>query len=415
MFKRILIAASLCLAASAPVWSQAGQFPSGYVQSNAGASAGQGKPNAVTAILDRALGSTRGAIIERGSTGWGIIGPSATAGLPWLSGGTGADPGYAVLQLVGGGTGCSTASGACLDNITGFSATTGYLTRTGSGTYSFSFPAFSQITGSASAAQIPNLSGLNGSITCSQEPARTGVVTASAGSCANAYPNANANTVLSNWGASAAAPIFNTWPACANDGAHALVYVNGTGLVCATLSTGGTVTSLTSGNGISLSPSTITTTGSITCSAATSSAIGCQKQGAAFFSTLSNSTQIGSGSTVMVGNGGTCQITPRTTGVVSLHISGEQSNTGAGASTSVSLRYGLVSGGVPGINAAATGTQLGQVISQISTAVGQNVFFNVGGQANLTVGSAYWFDDTQSASANNVQISQQACEGMEIN
>lgn len=229
MLKRILIAASLWLAASAPVWSQAGQFPSGWVQGNAGASPGQGKPNAVTAILDRALGSTRGAIIERGSTGWGIVGPSATAGLPWVSGGTGVDPAYIALGIVGGGTGCISASGTCLDNITGFSATTGYLTRTGAGTYAFSFPAFSQVTGS---------------VACSQEPARTGVVTAPAGSCANVYPNANANTVLSNWGGSAAVPIFNTWPACANDGAHGLVYVNGTGLVCASLTTGGNVTNV---------------------------------------------------------------------------------------------------------------------------------------------------------------------------
>lgn len=235
MFKRILIAAGLLLAASAPAFPQAGQFPSGYVQSNATASAGQGKPNAVTAILDRALGSTRGAILERGSSGWGIVGPGTTAGLAWISGGTGVDPSYAALGISGGGTGCTSASGTCLDNITGFSSTTGYLTRTGPGAYTFSFPAFSQVTGSAA---------------CSQLPAMTGVVTTTAGSCAHVYPNANANTVLSNWTGSPAAPIFNVWPACANDGAHALVYVNGTGLVCGVLTTGGTVTSMTPGAGL---------------------------------------------------------------------------------------------------------------------------------------------------------------------
>lgn len=256
MFKRILIAASL-LAASAPAFPQAGQFPSGFVQGNATASAGQSKPSAVTAILDRALGSTRGAILERGSSGWGIVGPGATAGLAWISGGTGVDPSYAALGISGGGTGCISASGTCLDNITGFSSTTGYLTRTGPGSYSFSFPAFSQVTGSAA---------------CSQLPAMTGVVTTTAGSCAHAYPSANANTVLSNWTGPAAAPIFNVWPACANDGAHALVYINGTGLQCGVLTTGGTVTSVIPGAGLvssvaaSCSQSAFTTSGTLSTS-----------------------------------------------------------------------------------------------------------------------------------------------------
>lgn len=41
-------------------------------------------------------------------------------------------------------------------------------------------------------------------------------------------------------------------PACANDGSHALVYVNGSGLACATITTGGTgtVTSVTPGGGL---------------------------------------------------------------------------------------------------------------------------------------------------------------------
>lgn len=48
-------------------------------------------------------------------------------------------------------------------------------------------------------------------------------------------------------------------PACANDGAHALVYINGTGLQCASITTGGTVTSVTCGTG--LSGGAITTSG----------------------------------------------------------------------------------------------------------------------------------------------------------
>ena len=220
-----ILALLACLISSA-AFGQA-QLGSGQVLGNATAARAPGQSSTVTAILDRALGSTRGAIIERGSTGWVIVGPSATVGLPWVSGGTGVDPAYVALGIAGGGTGCTSASGTCLDNITGFSATTGYLTRTGAGAYSFSFPAFSQVTGS---------------LACSQEPARTGVVTTPAGSCANVYPSANANTMLGNWTGSAAPPIFNIIPACANDGAHALVYINGTGLVCGALTTGGTIT-----------------------------------------------------------------------------------------------------------------------------------------------------------------------------
>ncbi|HYM31811.1 MAG TPA: hypothetical protein VEU47_10950 [Candidatus Cybelea sp.] len=112
MIRKFLLAAALLVAASAPAWPQAGQFPSGTVQGNAGASAGQAKPSTVTAILDRALGSTRGASIERGASGWGLIGPGSTAGLPFVSNGTGADPSYQVLGIAGGGTGATTQQGA---------------------------------------------------------------------------------------------------------------------------------------------------------------------------------------------------------------------------------------------------------------------------------------------------------------
>jgi hypothetical protein len=83
--------------------AQTGQLGSGQVWGNPGASQGVAIPSNVSAILDRAIGSTRGALLERGASGWAIIGPSATAGLPWLSAGTGADPAYGVLGLVGGG------------------------------------------------------------------------------------------------------------------------------------------------------------------------------------------------------------------------------------------------------------------------------------------------------------------------
>ena len=54
--------------------------------------------------------------------------------------------------------------------------------------------------------------------------------------------NIGSNTMLSNWTSSSAAVLANTIPSCANDGSHALVYVNGTGLQCETITAGsGTV------------------------------------------------------------------------------------------------------------------------------------------------------------------------------
>lgn len=79
----------------------------------------------------------------------------ATAGLagqPMISAGGGTAPmTFGTLGIFGGGTNCNAASGTCLDNITGFSST-GFISRTGSGTYAFSLtiPVSSGGTGLAS-------------------------------------------------------------------------------------------------------------------------------------------------------------------------------------------------------------------------------------------------------------------------
>lgn len=63
---------------------------------------------------------------------------SGTAGQPMISGGGGGTPmTFGTLGIAGGGTNCAAASGTCLDNITAFSST-GFINRTGAGTYSFS-------------------------------------------------------------------------------------------------------------------------------------------------------------------------------------------------------------------------------------------------------------------------------------
>jgi len=60
------------------------------------------------------IGSTRGSILERGASTWGIV-PPGTSGLPWVSNGTGADPAYQVLT--GGGIASGTVANSNLANM----------------------------------------------------------------------------------------------------------------------------------------------------------------------------------------------------------------------------------------------------------------------------------------------------------
>lgn len=63
---------------------------------------------------------------------------AGSSGLPLLSGGGGATAmTFGALSVAGGGTGGTAASGTLVDNISGFSST-GYINRTGAGTYAFS-------------------------------------------------------------------------------------------------------------------------------------------------------------------------------------------------------------------------------------------------------------------------------------
>lgn len=77
-----------------------GTYLPGQVLGNGTASTAAPSPTGLGLIIDQALGSTRGSILERGSTGWGII-PPGTSGLPWVSNGTGSDPGYQALTNAG--------------------------------------------------------------------------------------------------------------------------------------------------------------------------------------------------------------------------------------------------------------------------------------------------------------------------
>src|SRR5579885_136454 len=102
-------------------------------QLNAALAAKQDYPIPSSAI-DAAFGSTRGSLLERGAAGWQTVVPG-TAGLPWVSGGPGADPVYQALTAAGIAAGtitnanlASMAAGTVKGSIAG--GTPGDLTAT---------------------------------------------------------------------------------------------------------------------------------------------------------------------------------------------------------------------------------------------------------------------------------------------
>ena len=90
-------------------------------------------------------GTTSGAVTIQpqaaaGTYNFNLPTSAGSSGQPLISGGgVGAAQTYGTLGIFGGGTNCSSASGTCLDNITGF-ASTGFVQRTGAGTYALSNP-----------------------------------------------------------------------------------------------------------------------------------------------------------------------------------------------------------------------------------------------------------------------------------
>lgn len=65
----------------------------GHLLAYTGAGTGAAADATLTAVIDAALGSTRGAVLYRGASGWAILAPG-TSGYALLSNGSGADPAY---------------------------------------------------------------------------------------------------------------------------------------------------------------------------------------------------------------------------------------------------------------------------------------------------------------------------------
>lgn len=93
MIMKKIIASFLGLLLSAGAAFGQATVPAGGVMGNSTATERTARAESVTAILDRALGSTRGSIITRGASGWTIL-PPGTSGRLLTSSGAGADPTY---------------------------------------------------------------------------------------------------------------------------------------------------------------------------------------------------------------------------------------------------------------------------------------------------------------------------------
>ena len=116
-------------------------------------------------------GSTSGAITAQvqgnaGTWNWNWPTTAGSAGAPLLSqGGGNTSMTWGTVAVAFGGTNCTAASGTCLDNITGFSST-GFIKRTGAGTYTFT----------ADPSDVTSVSNSDGTLTISPT---TGAVVAS--------------------------------------------------------------------------------------------------------------------------------------------------------------------------------------------------------------------------------------------
>lgn len=121
------------------------------------------------------------------------------------------------LAIASGGTNCTSASGACLDGLAGF-ASTGFMSRTGAGAYSFTA---STGSGSVVLATSPSIA----------NPTVTGSFTAPGLVGLPALAVQSANTIVANATGSSASPTAIAVPSCSTS-SSALNWTSGTGVGC---------------------------------------------------------------------------------------------------------------------------------------------------------------------------------------
>jgi hypothetical protein len=108
----------------------------------------------------------------------------------------------------------------------------------------------------------------------------------------------------------------------------------------------------------------------------------------------SNPTGTTSGAGVMMGMGGTCKITPASTGRVQVWFAGAHADTAASFTHTMNVRYGT--GTAPSNGGALAGTVImtnNNVTTTIAASTGNIPGFTLGGIVNgMTIGTAYWLD-----------------------
>lgn len=171
-------------------------------------------------------------------------------------------------------------------------------------------------------------------------------------------------------------------------------YTNGQLLIGNAGSGGLTAAGLSAGSGITITPGA----GSISVAAIA---------GATEQTISANPTGTASATAVMMGLAGT--ITPAKSGNIAVTINGVAANSGSGDGGSVQISYGT--GGAPSNGATLTGTQIGSVQQWISPAGADPMPFSVTAViTGLVVGTAVWLDaavaaiTAGTASISNVTI-----------
>jgi hypothetical protein len=395
---------------------------------------------------------------------------AGSSGQPLLSGGGGSTAmSFGTLSVAGGGTGGNSASGTLLDNITGF-ASTGFVQRTGAGSYTFSlvvpvsgggtglangtsggivgFTGTSTIASSGLLANNGILIGGGAGATPSSITACTNGqlvvgVTSSAPTCqtmsgdigainssgavtiANSaitvakQANAAAWTLAGNFTSGSAAPQFSTIGALTQKASPAssdLILIQDQAasgaLKFATVSSVSAAGSVASLNALTGALSIGAGNGiSVTPSGSTVT-VAQSLTNVTFQSNVTTPTSTTSTSGVMMGMGATCHITPSYSGRIKFEIVGALQNSVIGTTTAI-LKFGT--GAAPANGAAATGTSLGNNVSGTSgVAAADAPFIAPGIITGLTPGTAYWFDLLLLVSGGTGAVITPSCNAMEF-
>jgi hypothetical protein len=391
---------------------------------------------------------------------------AGSSGQPLLSGGGGATPNtFGTLGIAGGGTNCAVASGTCLDNIGGFSST-GFMQRTGAGTYAFNttvpvsgggtalasgtsggilgFTASGTIAssvaltqyglvygGGAGATPVATAAGTNGQIpvaTTSAAPAfvtlsgdittvsSAGAVTIANSAISNAkLANSAAYTFKGNVTSGSAAPTDFTMGSLTQKaspaaGDYTLIADNAAGgavkyATVASIASAGSVSSIAGNTGaFTLSTGITNSTNDIRLSLTN----------ATLQASPANPSSTTSATAVMMGLGSTCTITPVYSTRVRLSFQGRTVNSLSTQATYIQARYGT--GAAPANGAAATGTTIGSSVGSWAAANNaENTFGGIGGIiTGLTAGVAVWFDLSSFVSTGTGSLTNVSCTAMEF-